>query len=272
MRTVPDEVNRRVSEPVGAESCCTAFYEQDWVRYLAGDVFHPGGAALTTRMVESMHLEPGARMLDLGCGTGSTALLLADRMGMQVSGVDLSEANVARARERAAAANCTARFQSADAHDLPFPDGSFDAALAECALSLFDEQAGSLAEIARVLKPAGQLGVSDMAVGGLLPADIAGVLAPWTCLENAATEQQSRAIFEAAGFVVEAFSDESRGLEQLILNLKRKLVVMSAGALLVGSEAPPLDPAEVLHWLNRFRSEVEKGTIRYLRFQLRRSD
>lgn len=271
MRTVPEQTDATAIGPASAGSCCSAFYEQDWVRYLAGDIFHPGGEALTLRMVESMSLGPGARVLDLGCGAGSTALLLADRLGMRVSGVDLSAANVARACERATSAGSTAHFARADVHHLPFGSGTFDAALAECTLSLFNERARSLAEIARVLRPAGQLGVSDMAVGGPLPADIAGVLAPWTCLENAMTEEQYRATFEAAGYTVEAFSDESEGLQQLILTLKRKLVLMSAGTLLAGGETPPLNPAEVLHWLNRFRAEVGAGTIRYLRFQLRRS-
>ena len=47
-------------------SCCTTFYEQDWVRVLANDIFHPGGAALTRRTAAAMSLPPGHRLLDLG--------------------------------------------------------------------------------------------------------------------------------------------------------------------------------------------------------------
>jgi hypothetical protein len=68
-----------------------------------------------------------------------------------------------------------------------------------------------------------------------------------------------------------AFSDESEELQHLILTLKRKLVLMSAGTLLAGVETAPLNPAEILRWLNRFKAGVGAGTIRYLRFQLRRN-
>ncbi|NNK33351.1 MAG: methyltransferase domain-containing protein, partial [Xanthomonadales bacterium] len=83
-----------------APSCCSTFYEQDWVRELAGDSFHPGGEALSRRTVEAMALPAGASMADLGCGTGTTALLLAGSYGLHVTGLDLSEANLERARTR----------------------------------------------------------------------------------------------------------------------------------------------------------------------------
>jgi len=257
--------------PDAGASCCSAFYEQDWVRHLAEDIFHPGGEALTLRTVQSLQLGQGASILDLGCGVGSTALLLNRSCVLRVSAVDLSAANVAVARERAAAESADIRFLRADVHELPFPDGSFDAALAECTLSLFAKPAVALREIGRVLKPDGQLAVSDMAVGGRLPDDIQSVLAPWTCLADAVTEQQYRHRFESAGYAIEEFADESQALLDMIVLLKRKLLLLSAGSLLAGQNTDAIEPETILHWLNRFKSEVASGTIRYLRFRLSRA-
>ena len=249
-------------------SCCTTFYEQDWVRVLANDIFHPGGAALTRRTAAAMNLPPGHRLLDLGSGTGSSAGLLAEEFGLSVTGVDRSPDNVARASARCAAAGLPVRFTCADAGRLPFGDGVFDAALAECSFSLFPNQPAVLAELRRVLRARAPLGVTDMAVGGRLPADAAEVLAPWTCLADAVDERRYVQVFRAGGFELCELADESAGLTDLLLQIKRKLLLAGAGRMLGEGLPADLDLGAVRHWLDRFRDLVRDGTIRYLRFQL----
>ena len=51
-----------VIDSVQPVSCCSAFYEQDWVRHLAGDIFHPGGPELTKKTIAAMNLHPGAHI------------------------------------------------------------------------------------------------------------------------------------------------------------------------------------------------------------------
>ena len=75
-------------------SCCSAFYEQDWVRNLAEDIFHPGGEELTRKTLAAMHLPANSRIADLGCGTGTTAILLAKDYGLRVSAIDISAVNI----------------------------------------------------------------------------------------------------------------------------------------------------------------------------------
>ena len=250
-------------------SCCSAFYEQDWVRQLAEDSFHPGGADLTCRTVTAMDLPARATLADLGCGTGTTALMLARDFDLHISGVDLSAANIERAIERMGSDGTATRFIQADAHDLPFEDGELDGVLAECSFSLFTDQMAVLEEIKRVLKPGGKLAITDMAVGGPLPADIAEVVAPWTCLVDALDQDTYAERFTAAGFTIQAVADESAGLTSLIQQLKRKLLLLGAGGLFVGDNLPTFDLATIKHWLDRFQTEVEQGSIRYLRFNLR---
>jgi arsenite methyltransferase len=252
-------------------SCCSTFYEQDWVRHLAEDIFHPGGEDLTNITVAAMNLPPGAAIADLGCGTGTTALMLAGKYDFRVSAIDISAANIERAVQRMDSCH-PVRFCQADAQQLPFNDSELDGVIAECTFSLFSEQETVLAEIKRVLKPGGKLAITDMATSGALPEDIAGVLAPWTCLADAVNQETYEAMFTTTGFAIETAADESAGLISLIRMLRRKLLLAGAGAL-AGGMTPDfdfagLDLASIKFWLDRFEKEVKDRSIRYLRFNL----
>jgi arsenite methyltransferase len=272
MTTVPEAAPTPISGAAtqGSEkSCCSAFYELDWVRHLADDIFHPGGEALTRKTVAALNLPPGASIADLGCGTGTTAILLASQSDLQVSAIDISASNIKRATARAESLSRPIRFLQSDVHQLPFLNQEFDAVLAECTFSLFPNQPKVLAEIRLVLRPGGYLAITDMAIGGQLPADIAKVLAPWTCLADAVDQDAYGETFRAAGFYIEEMSDESLGLTQMVSLLKRKLLLLTAGNLMANRPVSEFDPAVIRFWLDRFREEVDKGVIRYLRFQLR---
>jgi len=254
-------------------SCCSAFYEQDWVRNLAEDIFHPGGEELTRKTIAAMRLPENARIADFGCGTGSTAILLAREFGLDVSALDISAMNIERAARRAKEAGVSIRFEQSDVKQLPYANNELDAVLAECTFSLFRQQQEVLAEIRRVLKAGGKLAITDMATAGPLPDDIAAVLAPWTCLADAVEQDTYERLFVKAGFEIQTVADESSGLTSLVRMLKRKLLVLGAGAafdsdLQIPPGLPAFDLAGIKFWLDRFESEVKKGTIRYLRFNM----
>jgi arsenite methyltransferase len=252
------------TKPTEVRSCCSTFYEQDWVRLIAENAFHPGGPDMSRRTVTAMGLAPGARLLDLGCGVGSTAKLLAGEMGLEVIGIDASRTNVARAEREAGDAPIA--FVQADAHRLPFADRSFDAALGECVLSLFADQAAVLGEIRRVLRPGGRLGITDMAVNAPLPQDFCDAAAGWACLAGALNREAYRRQFEQNGFDVIGIEDETAALDTLIGKLKRRLVLIGTAAVAQGQM--PLDVQTVRYWLDRFAGEVGSGAIGYVRFDL----
>lgn len=252
--------------------CCTGFYENKWVRMLLDDNFHPGGEALTRRSVTGMALPAGAMIADLGCGTGSSALLIARENDFQVHGIDCGASNIERARQRQQESGIEAtrlRFRQADMSELPFQNKELDAIIAECTFSLMADQPAVLSEFKRVLRPGGSLMISDMAIEGALPQDIEKVIAPWTCLVNAHDNAGYQALFEQGDFELVGSSDESAGLLSMISAIKRKLVLLGTGMAMGNLQGFEFDLATAKHWLQRMQNEVESGCIRYLGFHLR---
>ena len=130
------------------------------------------------------HLHAGMRVLDVGCGPGSITLGLAERVAPgPVVGVDIQPAQVQRARALAVAHGAaTLRFEVADLYALPFADGSFDAAFAHGVLMHLREPARALAEVRRVLRPGGIVGIRDPDFGANLFAPTTALLQRWFAL------------------------------------------------------------------------------------------
>ena len=100
---------------------------------------------------------PGDRVLDSCCGTGDLAL--ADlNAGGRVTGVDFSEAMLERARRKSDAIE----WLQADALDLPFADGSFEAATVGFGVRNLEDLEGGLRELRRVLVPGGRVGILEI--------------------------------------------------------------------------------------------------------------
>ena len=108
-------------------------------------------------------LEPGAgeRWLDIGTGGGGLAFALA-RRGADVVGVDVSEEGLEHARRQAAADGLTVDFEPGDAQALPFEDGSFDGVVSAFGLIFAPDQERAAAELARVCRSGGKLGLTLM--------------------------------------------------------------------------------------------------------------
>jgi ubiquinone/menaquinone biosynthesis C-methylase UbiE len=111
------------------------------------------------------HLQSGEMVLDVGCGTGTLALEASERAGVtgHVVGVDPAPRQIARARAKAAKRGLPVDFQIGVIEHLPFPAESFDVVLSTWMMHHLpdDLKRRGLAEIARVLKPAGRLVVVD---------------------------------------------------------------------------------------------------------------
>jgi SAM-dependent methyltransferase len=115
----------------------------------------------------------GGTLLEVGSGPGRLAVRLArEAPGMTLTGVDISDAMVERATRRAAGAGLSerVRFEVGDVAALPHPDEEFDAVVSTLSLHHWSDPASGLAEIHRVLKPAGEARIYDVAHWLWLPA------------------------------------------------------------------------------------------------------
>ena len=112
---------------------------------------------------EYLKPEPGMKILDVGCGTGNFSLELA-RLGARVTGIDISEPMLTRARSKAQSECLAIDFRRADARRLPFDDNAFDAVVSVTALEFVPDLREALTEAFRVLKPGGRLVVG--VIGG----------------------------------------------------------------------------------------------------------
>ena len=111
---------------------------------------------LAPQFVAFAGVKDGARMLDVGTGTGSLAAAM-EKAGpaVQVVGIDPSEGFIAYARKNAGP---RARFEAGDAQGLRFADASFDGALALLVLNFVPDHAKAIAEMRRVTRPGGTVG------------------------------------------------------------------------------------------------------------------
>jgi arsenite methyltransferase len=194
MTTTPEEI----------KACCATAYSSDLVAMLLGPAYHPGGMALTRRLADQLALRPGQRVLDVASGPGTTARLLATEYGVRVTGVDLSAASVASAT--AAAGDLPGvRFQVGDAERLSMPAGGFDAVVCECAFCTFPDKPTAAAELARVLRPGGRVGITDVtAEPERLPPALSGLAARVACVADARPAAGYVALLTGAGLRVRA--------------------------------------------------------------------
>ena len=145
----------------------TDFKQATRAMWAAGDYarFAPLVAEVGERLVRRAGVRPGDAVLDVACGTGNVAIPAA-RAGGRVTGVDLTPEHFPAARSRASAAGVAVDWVEGDAEALPFEDDSFDVVLSSFGCMFAPRHAVAAAELARVLRPGGRLGVSAFTDGG----------------------------------------------------------------------------------------------------------
>lgn len=116
-------------------------------------------------MVDELGLSPGARVLEVGCGTGDDARLLAALVGQdgRIVGIDASEAMIGVAQERSSDSSLPVEFALGDVRALKFPDSAFDACRCERVLMHVDgDPPRGIEEMVRVTRPGGRIVILDL--------------------------------------------------------------------------------------------------------------
>jgi SAM-dependent methyltransferase len=123
----------------------------------------PEVAEIRARSYRQMRFQPGARVLDVGCGIGCAAIEMADHVGPHgvAHGIDISEAMIVEAESRVGHRN-NARFSTGSATEIPHRDAMFDAVRTERVLLYVPDREKALAEMMRVTKPGGRVVATDV--------------------------------------------------------------------------------------------------------------
>jgi SAM-dependent methyltransferase len=149
-------------------------------------------------------LHDGETVLDLGSGGGIDVILSAKRVGPTgvAYGLDMTEEMLALARKNAAAAGVTnVHFLKGVIEQVPLPAESVDVVISNCVINLSVDKAAVLTEMARVLKPGGRVGVSDVVAEDHLTADQRAERGSYVgCIAGALSRSEYIAGLEAAGF------------------------------------------------------------------------
>lgn len=198
----------------------------DRLQLLWGQGFmSPGGPDEVRAIVARLDLR-GRRVLDIGCGTGGPALVLAGEMGAQVVAVDVEPQVLDRGKDHAAAAGLSDRidFRLIEPGPLPFADAAFDVVFSKDALIHVPDKQALYREVLRVLKPGGRFAASD-----------------WLCSEDAmadpnfqafvrdemdfamATAAQTLAAMRRAGFSDVAATDRNAWYARLCASELREI-------------------------------------------------
>jgi len=149
-------------------------------------------------------LREGETVLDLGSGGGIDVILSAKRVGPSgiAYGLDMTDEMLALARRNAADADIrNVHFLKGVIEQIPLPSDSVDVVISNCVINLSVDKPAVLAEIARVLKPGGRIGISDVvAEDRLTPEERAERGSYVGCIAGALSKGEYEAGLEAAGF------------------------------------------------------------------------
>lgn len=161
-------------------------------------------------------LKAGEVVVDLGSGGGLDVFLAAKKVGDtgRAIGIDMTPAMIERARENAAKGGYgNVEFHLATIDHLPLADNSADCVISNCVINLAPDKPAVFREIFRVLKPGGRLAVSDIALKGELPREVASSIAAYAgCIAGAILIDDYRAGLVDAGFAAVTVIDSGKDL------------------------------------------------------------
>ncbi len=246
-------------------SCCVQLYELPIVEHLLGQSFHPGGVKLTRQLASSTLVSPQSDVLDVACGNGNSARIVAADFGANVTGCDYSAVNLEHARisSRESGLAEKTKFVRASAEQLPFAAESFDATLCECSLCLFENMDSALQQLHRVLNPGGRIGISDFFLSAPVPKSLDGLLGRVLCVANAPSVEAYREALSQAGFDFVRIRIVNWTLADMIKRIRQRMKVLTTAKAELNSALPADfgDPALVLADLEKF---IASGGAGYL--------
>jgi arsenite methyltransferase len=184
------------------EPCCDTLYPAEDIAALPVTAARASLGCGNPLLVAELH--PGQTVLDLGSGGGIDVLLSARRVGPtgHVYGLDMTEEMLELARRNAAEAGASnAEFLRGEIEAVPLPDASVDVIISNCVINLSADKPAVFAEMFRVLRPNGRVGVSDVVAEDRLTPAQRAERGDWAgCVAGALSRTEYVDGLTAAGF------------------------------------------------------------------------
>ncbi|GIG90354.1 SAM-dependent methyltransferase [Plantactinospora endophytica] len=273
-----DQVNAIVAKVQGG-----AMHYGYWTGPDDDSDFETASDRFTDMMIERIDARPGQRVLDVGCGPGRPGVRLAKSSGAELVGISVSEQDVRLANERARAEGVSdrVRFEQANMLALPFPDNSFDHAMAFESIVHVQDRVAALREIARVVRPGGRIALTDFTVRegpeGGADQTVVNVYDSWHSAAPVKAEEYE-AFVPQAGLVLDEITDITDNVKYTgmwtYLELRRYArenpvppevdkILGVFGPLLNGTEGAPglTDEQLVQGWRRLLTKEQVQGMI-----------
>jgi SAM-dependent methyltransferase len=172
---------------------------QDALAYYRIDGAHPGGIALTKKILGNEKINRHTKVLDAGCGTGQTSSYLAKTFSCNVYAIDKHPEMIKTAAARFKEENLPITILKGSTARLPFPTDTFDLIIAESATA-FTPISKSLKEYWRVLKPSGVLLNIDITAEQRLKKDEKAEIMEFYKMKDILTEEEWMKAIKKAGF------------------------------------------------------------------------
>jgi SAM-dependent methyltransferase len=175
-------------------------------------------------------LHEGETVLDLGSGGGIDVLLSARRVGEAgfVYGLDMTDEMLDLAKKNAAEAGVTnVEFLKGYIEDIPLGDASVGVIISNCVINLSTDKPTVFAEMARVLKPGGRIGISDVVADDALSSEERAERGSWVgCIAGALSYSEYRALLESAGFTgieLNTSHPAADGMDSVIIKARKPI-------------------------------------------------
>jgi hypothetical protein len=153
-----------------------------------------------------------------------------------------------------------ARFRTGDAERLPFDDAIFDAVVCECAFCTFPDKATAAAEFARVLRPGGRVGITDVTLDpARLDPELATLAGAIACIADARPATEYAALLAGAGLSVAVSESHDEALAGMIEMIEARLRALS----ILGSSGDGLDLDAILRYTAAAAHSVADGVTGY---------
>ena len=160
---------------------------------------HPGGIPLTKAIMNDEQIGSQSCLLDAGCGTGQTAAFLSKNYGANVTGLEINQDMVEKARERMKSNQLPVSIIQASVEEIPLTDSTFDFVLSESVLA-FVNKPKALKEFNRILKTGGRLIANEMTINQKLKPQEEEEIKQFYGIDSLLTEQEWSSRLKEAGF------------------------------------------------------------------------